>query len=77
MQNKEIYKFVAAILIFLHCSVDTDVILLKEKFSRCQIKMDDPELVLCQAHGQARLVTDFLHENGNPYYYMLSYPIKW
>ncbi|KAG6385873.1 hypothetical protein SASPL_154756 [Salvia splendens] len=42
---------------------DTDVILLKEKFSRCPIKMDDPELVLYQAHGQARLVTDFLHEN--------------
>ncbi|KAL1566642.1 cell cycle checkpoint protein RAD17 isoform X1 [Salvia divinorum] len=42
---------------------DTDAIPLKEKFSRCQIKMDDPELVLCQAHGQARLVTDFLHEN--------------
>ncbi|XP_057804748.1 cell cycle checkpoint protein RAD17-like isoform X2 [Salvia miltiorrhiza] len=42
---------------------DTDAILLKEKFTRCQIKMDDPELVLCQAHGQARLVTDFLHEN--------------
>ncbi|XP_042042383.1 cell cycle checkpoint protein RAD17-like isoform X2 [Salvia splendens] len=44
-------------------TVPSDVILLKEKFSRCPIKMDDPELVLYQAHGQARLVTDFLHEN--------------
>ncbi|KAH6799301.1 RADIATION SENSITIVE 17 [Perilla frutescens var. frutescens] len=44
-------------------TTDTDAILLKEKFVRCPIKMDHPELVLCQAHGQARLVADFLHEN--------------
>ncbi|KAJ6398309.1 hypothetical protein OIU77_019165 [Salix suchowensis] len=32
-------------------------------FSRLSLKMDAPEKVLCQAHGQARPVTDFLHEN--------------
>ncbi|KAK4410441.1 Cell cycle checkpoint protein [Sesamum angolense] len=42
---------------------DTGAILLKEKFVRCPLKMDAPELVLRQAHGQARLVVDFLHEN--------------
>lgn len=26
--------------------------------------MDPPEKVLCQAHGQARPIADFLHENG-------------
>lgn len=51
-----------------HSLVDTYPFLLKEKFARFPIKMDDPELVLCQAHGQARLVADFLHENGNPCY---------
>ncbi|KAL3651864.1 hypothetical protein CASFOL_004866 [Castilleja foliolosa] len=40
-----------------------DAILLKEKFVRCPLKMDAPELVLSQAHGQARLIADFLHEN--------------
>lgn len=50
---------------YFHCFVDTYPVLLKEKFSRCPVKMDDPELVLCQAHGQARVVADFLHENGN------------
>lgn len=44
-------------------SSGTDAILLKEKFVRCPIKMEEPELVLRQAHGQARLVADFLHEN--------------
>ncbi|KAL8549900.1 hypothetical protein ACS0TY_008659 [Phlomoides rotata] len=44
-------------------SSDRDGILLKEKFVRYPLKMDDPELILCQAHGQARLVADFLHEN--------------
>ncbi|XP_011078939.1 cell cycle checkpoint protein RAD17 [Sesamum indicum] len=42
---------------------DRDAILLKEKFVRCPLKMDAPELVLRQAHGQARLIADFLHEN--------------
>lgn len=26
--------------------------------------MDAPEMVLCQSHGQARSIADFLHENG-------------
>lgn len=26
--------------------------------------MDPPEKILCQAHGQARPIADFLHENG-------------
>lgn len=59
------------VLIFVYPIVDRDAILLKERFVRCPLKMDDPELVLCQAHGQARLIADFLHENGN-LCYMLS-----
>ncbi|XP_073272987.1 cell cycle checkpoint protein RAD17 isoform X2 [Primulina huaijiensis] len=43
--------------------VDGDVFLLKEKYVRCPLKMDAPELVLSQAHGQARVVADFLQEN--------------
>jgi len=27
--------------------------------------MDAPEVILCQAHGQATTLSDFLHENGN------------
>ncbi|KAK8619114.1 hypothetical protein V6N13_133081 [Hibiscus sabdariffa] len=34
-----------------------------EKFSRLPFKMDSPEKILCQAHGQSRPITDFLHEN--------------
>lgn len=51
-------------LIFVYPNVDRDALLLKEKFIRCPSKMDAPEVVLSQAHGQARLVVDFLHENG-------------
>ncbi|KAJ6413268.1 hypothetical protein OIU84_006127 [Salix udensis] len=40
-----------------------DAFLVRENFSRLSLKMDAPEKVLCQAHGQARPVTDFLHEN--------------
>ncbi|KAJ0097499.1 hypothetical protein Patl1_29113 [Pistacia atlantica] len=43
--------------------MDQDAFLLKEKFSRLPWKMDTPEKVLCQAHGQARPIADFLHEN--------------
>ncbi|XP_073145013.1 cell cycle checkpoint protein RAD17 isoform X2 [Henckelia pumila] len=43
--------------------VDGDVFLLKEKYVRCPLKMDAPEFVLSQAHGQARVVSDFLQEN--------------
>ncbi|KAG8373619.1 hypothetical protein BUALT_Bualt11G0043100 [Buddleja alternifolia] len=44
-------------------SSDRDAMLLKEKFVRCPLKMENPELILSQAHGQARLIADFLHEN--------------
>ncbi|KAK4479960.1 hypothetical protein RD792_013014 [Penstemon davidsonii] len=44
-------------------SSDRNAILLKEKFVRLPLKMDAPEVVLSQAHGQTRLVADFLHEN--------------
>lgn len=41
---------------------------MKEKFSRLPLKMDAPEKVLSQAHGQARPVLDFLHENCKFFY---------
>lgn len=52
-------------LIHTHFIVDRDAFILKEKFMRFPLKMDAPEVVLCQAHGQARTLSDFLHENGN------------
>ncbi|KAL1820591.1 hypothetical protein ACET3Z_015460 [Daucus carota] len=42
---------------------DKDTFCLKEQFIRLPLNMDAPEKVLCQAHGQAKTVTDFLHEN--------------
>lgn len=45
-----------------------DALCLRERFMRSSLKMEAPEKVLCQAHGQARTVTDFLHENGNIFY---------
>jgi cell cycle checkpoint protein len=36
---------------------------LKERYKRKPMKMETPELILSQAYGQARSVTDFLHEN--------------
>lgn len=36
---------------------------LKERYKRQPMKMEMPELILSQAYGQARSVTDFLHEN--------------
>lgn len=44
-------------------SVDKDAFCLREQFIRSPLNMDAPEKVLCQAHGQAKTVTDFLHEN--------------
>ncbi|CAH9143168.1 unnamed protein product [Cuscuta epithymum] len=44
-------------------SSDKGVFVLKEEFTRFPLKMDVPEVVLSQAHGQARPITDFLHEN--------------
>ncbi|KAK4583920.1 hypothetical protein RGQ29_021870 [Quercus rubra] len=43
--------------------MDQDEFLVRDKFSRLPLKMDAPEKVLCQAHGQARPIADFLHEN--------------
>uniref|UniRef100_A0A2P2J5G0 Cell cycle checkpoint protein RAD17 n=1 Tax=Rhizophora mucronata TaxID=61149 RepID=A0A2P2J5G0_RHIMU len=56
---------------FLHNKRDTEAgiksdqgaFLLEEKFCRLPLKMDTPEKVLSQAHGQARPIADFLHEN--------------
>ncbi|KAI3699348.1 hypothetical protein L2E82_43601 [Cichorium intybus] len=42
---------------------DTGSVSLKEEFTRLPMKMDVPEKVLGQAHGQARPIADFLHEN--------------
>ncbi|PON53469.1 Checkpoint protein [Parasponia andersonii] len=35
----------------------------QERLARLPFKMDAPEKVLCQAHGQARPIADFLNEN--------------
>ncbi|CAM8985511.1 unnamed protein product [Rhodiola kirilowii] len=43
--------------------LDQDAFVLSAKFTRRPLKMDAPEKILCQAHGQARPITDFLHEN--------------
>ncbi|WZZ85459.1 hypothetical protein YC2023_114038 [Brassica napus] len=37
--------------------------LVHNEFARLPLKMDAPEMVLSQAHGQAGRVVDFLHEN--------------
>ncbi|KAF5765169.1 putative checkpoint protein Rad17/Rad24 [Helianthus annuus] len=42
---------------------DADSLLIKEDFARLPMKMDAPERVLGQAHGQARPIADFLQEN--------------
>ncbi|KAA8547527.1 hypothetical protein F0562_003956 [Nyssa sinensis] len=44
-------------------ALDKDAFVLKERFARLPLKMDAPEKVLCLAHGQARPIADFLHEN--------------
>ncbi|CAH1413677.1 unnamed protein product [Lactuca virosa] len=52
---------------FLHNKRETEnataSVSLKEEFTRLPMKMDVPEKVLGQAHGQARPIADFLHEN--------------
>ncbi|WOL05941.1 cell cycle checkpoint protein RAD17 isoform X1 [Canna indica] len=40
-----------------------DPFALRERFVRNPLKMDTPEEVISQAHGQARVITDYLHEN--------------
>ncbi|KAK8511503.1 hypothetical protein V6N12_038106 [Hibiscus sabdariffa] len=44
-------------------ALDQNAFRVGEKFSRLPFKMDSPEKILCQAHGQSRPITDFLHEN--------------
>ncbi|XAR73754.1 hypothetical protein NMG60_11007826 [Bertholletia excelsa] len=44
-------------------AMDQDAFLVKERFARLPLKMDAPEKILCKAHGQARPIADFLHEN--------------
>ncbi|EOA13110.1 hypothetical protein CARUB_v10026124mg [Capsella rubella] len=56
---------------FLHNKRETDNVtvsdcsdsLVHDQFARLPLKMDAPEKVLSQAHGQAARVVDFLHEN--------------
>lgn len=43
--------------------LDSESLVLKDKFVRKPLKMDAPEKIISQAYGQARPVTDFLHEN--------------
>ncbi|XVF59807.1 hypothetical protein PTKIN_Ptkin07bG0305500 [Pterospermum kingtungense] len=43
--------------------LDQNAFRVGEKFSRLPFKMDSPEKILCQAHGQSRPIMDFLHEN--------------
>ncbi|XP_043814644.1 cell cycle checkpoint protein RAD17 isoform X4 [Manihot esculenta] len=43
--------------------LDPDAFFVHDKFARLPMRMDAPEKVLCQAHGQARPIADFLHEN--------------
>ncbi|KAJ7953153.1 cell cycle checkpoint protein RAD17 [Quillaja saponaria] len=42
---------------------DQDAFITGERLARLPLKMDAPEKVLCQAHGQPRPIADFLHEN--------------
>lgn len=44
-------------------TLDQEAYHVHEKFSRLPLKMDAPEKILSQAHGQARPIADFLHEN--------------
>lgn len=46
--------------------------LMHDQFARLPLKMDAPEKVLSQAHGQAGRVVDFLHENGINYWLVLT-----
>ncbi|KAL5557525.1 hypothetical protein UlMin_039761 [Ulmus minor] len=56
---------------FLHNKRETEIAMesvgdefvVREELSRLPLKMDAPEKILCQAHGQARPIADFLNEN--------------
>uniref|UniRef100_A0A453IIV3 Uncharacterized protein n=1 Tax=Aegilops tauschii subsp. strangulata TaxID=200361 RepID=A0A453IIV3_AEGTS len=45
-------------------NIDLDSFSFKEQLRRNPLKMDVPEMILSQAHGEVRTVADFLHENG-------------
>ena len=47
------------------CLVVGDEFSVQERLARLPLKMDAPEQVLCQVHGQARPIADFLNENGD------------
>ncbi|XP_040243255.1 cell cycle checkpoint protein RAD17 isoform X2 [Aegilops tauschii subsp. strangulata] len=44
-------------------NIDLDSFSFKEQLRRNPLKMDVPEMILSQAHGEVRTVADFLHEN--------------
>lgn len=52
-------------LTFWLAAVAPEPFVLKERYSRKPMKMDAPEKVISQAHGEAQTITDFLHENGS------------
>lgn len=62
-----IMLFLLPLKIYLHvcCVVEQAEFIVQERLSRLPLKMHAPEKVLCQAHGQARPIADFLHENGD------------
>ncbi|OWM68211.1 hypothetical protein CDL15_Pgr004693 [Punica granatum] len=45
-------------------SLDEGKLPIRDKYLRLPLKMDSPEKVLGQAHGQARPIAEFLHENA-------------
>ncbi|XP_058009123.1 cell cycle checkpoint protein RAD17 isoform X4 [Hevea brasiliensis] len=52
---------------------DPDAFFVRDKFARLPMRMDAPEKVLCQAHGQARPIADFLHENVFSFFAVLDF----
>ncbi|XP_062102674.1 cell cycle checkpoint protein RAD17 isoform X1 [Humulus lupulus] len=56
---------------FLHNKRETENVVelvgdefsVQERLARLPLKLDAPEKILCQAHGQARPIADFLNEN--------------
>ncbi|KAG1361950.1 cell cycle checkpoint protein RAD17 [Cocos nucifera] len=56
-------KRVAVDLCARVAAVEPDSFPLQERFARNPLKMDTPEKILSQAHGQVQPIVDFLHEN--------------
>jgi cell cycle checkpoint protein len=56
------------------CFADQDEFPLQQRLLRLPLKMDSPEKILCQAHGQARPIADFLHENGDLFIFTCDFP---